>query len=133
MHLLKIVTLSNLLHSLSGCCSGGAPCFDLLLWGAPFGGLLPESVLLPSYCSVLFYFFLPGNLSGFSSYVYERVENSSLHLEGALSFYVPPRVPGAASQGSLVSKHVIRDKLRVCCLGLGAVGAFVHKEGYLAY
>ena len=25
---------------------GGEPHSDLLLWGAPFGGLLPESVLL---------------------------------------------------------------------------------------
>ena len=57
----------------------------MVLWGAPFGGLLPEFVLLHSYCSFFFGSSPPGNLSGFSSYDYERVENSSLHRVCALS------------------------------------------------
>ena len=90
---------------------GGAPHFDLLLWGAPFGGLLPEPVLLHSYCSFFFCFSPLGNLSGFSSYVYERVENSSLHLEGALSFYVPP-LESAPPFGLLLGSKLFVDLLR---------------------
>ena len=90
---------------------GGAPRFDSLLWGAPFRGLLPESILLPSYCSIFVCFSPPGNLSGFSSYVDERVENSSLYLEGALSFYVPP-LESAPPFGLLLGGKLFVDLLR---------------------